>query len=90
MLKPVLGVAATGVVALLLWKLALPLIAMVLGLALFVIKMAFLVGLICFAVWLVRRLSRPGPRRPHRVDSVGGVAAGSRRRAKVGSPRSSR
>ncbi len=58
MLKPVLGLTATGIVAILAWKLVLPLVAVVVGLALFVLKVVFIAALVCFAIWLVRRLNR--------------------------------
>jgi hypothetical protein len=61
MLKPVLGLAATGIVALILFKLLalflLPLIGITIGLVLIAIKVAFwvLVGMV--AVWVFRRLT---------------------------------
>jgi len=62
MLKPVLGLAATGAAALLLWKLllvmVLPLIGAAVGLVFLVIKVGFLICTVLFAIWLVRRLSR--------------------------------
>jgi len=63
MLKPLLGLAATGVVAVLLWKLLavllLPLAATVLGILFVVLKFALLAGAVLFAVWLFRRWTRP-------------------------------
>jgi hypothetical protein len=62
MLKPVLGLAATGIVALILFKILalflLPLIGITIGLVLIAIKVAFwvLVGMV--AVWVFRRLTR--------------------------------
>jgi hypothetical protein len=58
MFKPVMQVAATGVVAFLLWKLAavllLPLLGVAVGIAAFVIKLGF-IALILFVLWLVFR-----------------------------------
>lgn len=65
MLKPVLGLAATGVVAVLAWKLVLltvlPLVGMAVGLLLLVFKVVFLVCAVLCAIWLVRRLTRKSP-----------------------------
>jgi hypothetical protein len=62
MLKPVLGLAATGIVALILFKvmalLLLPLIGITIGIFLIAIKVAFWVGVAWFAVWLFRRMTR--------------------------------
>ncbi len=62
MLKPVLGLAATGIVALILFKLIalllLPLIGITIGLALIAVKVAFWVLVGMFAVWVFRRLTR--------------------------------
>lgn len=62
MLKPVLGLAATGIVALILFKfvalLLLPLIGITIGIFLIAIKIAFWVGVAWFAIWLFRRLTR--------------------------------
>jgi type III secretory pathway component EscV len=62
MLKPVLGLAATGIVALILFKIIalflLPLIGITIGLVLIAIKVAFWVLVGMFAVWVFRRLSR--------------------------------
>lgn len=61
MLKPMFGLAATGIVALLLWKLLaaflLPLVAVAVGAVLVLIKLVFLVVAVMFAVWLFRRWS---------------------------------
>jgi hypothetical protein len=61
MFKPVLGLAATGIVALLLFKVfalfLLPLIGITIGLVLIAIKVAFWVGVAMFAVWLFRKLT---------------------------------
>jgi len=62
MLKPVLGLAATGAAALLLWKLllvtVLPLVGAAVGVVFLVIKVGFVICTVLFAIWLVRRLSR--------------------------------
>jgi hypothetical protein len=62
MLKPVLGLAATGIVALILFKLLalflLPLIGITIGLVLIAVKVAFWVLVGMFAVWVFRRLTR--------------------------------
>ena len=62
MLKPVLGLAATGIVALVLFKLLalllLPLIGITIGLAFVAIKVAFWVLVAMFAVWVFRRMTR--------------------------------
>lgn len=52
MAKPVLQLAAIGVVGVVLWKL---LAGVVFGLLFTIIKIAFIVGLICFGVWAFRR-----------------------------------
>ena len=60
--KPVLGVAATGVVAFLLWKallvLLLPFVGVVLGFAFLVAKAVFIGAMVCIAIWLFRRWGR--------------------------------
>jgi hypothetical protein len=62
MLKPVLGLAATGIVALILFKILalflLPLIGITIGLVLIAVKVAFWVLVGMFAVWVFRRLTR--------------------------------
>lgn len=62
MLKPVLGIAAAGFAAVVLWKLLglllLPLMAMALGFLIVVLKFAFIGAGICFAIWLFRRMTR--------------------------------
>jgi hypothetical protein len=62
MLKPVLGLAATGIVALILFKvmalLLLPLIGITIGIFLIAIKVVFWVGVAWFALWLFRRMTR--------------------------------
>lgn len=61
-MKPLLGVAATGVVAFLLWKVVLlfllPFIGIAVGFALLVVKFVFIGTAICVAIWLARRCSR--------------------------------
>jgi hypothetical protein len=62
MLKPVLSLAATGIVALILFKLLalflLPLIGITIGLAFIAIKVVFWVLVIMFAVWVFKRVTR--------------------------------
>jgi hypothetical protein len=62
MLRPLFGLAASGVVAILLWKLLavllVPLAAMALGFLVFAIKFVFVAAAILFAVWLFRRWTR--------------------------------
>jgi hypothetical protein len=62
MLKPILGVTATGVVAVLLWKLLLvfllPLIGIAAGFLFLVAKLVFVGVVVCVAIWLFRRLAR--------------------------------
>lgn len=56
MLKPVLGVAAAGIFGVILWKiLLLPLVAGLMGVLFTILKVALLVGAVCFVVWLLRR-----------------------------------
>ena len=61
-MKPVFGVAATGVIAFLLWKVLLifllPIIGVAAGLLFLVVKIVFLSVMICVAIWLFRRLAR--------------------------------
>jgi hypothetical protein len=61
-LKPIFGVAATGVVAFLLWKVMLvfllPLVGIAAGLLFLVVKIVFACLMVCVAIWLFRRLSR--------------------------------
>ena len=61
-MKPVLGLAATGIFAILLWKVMalflLPLFGLAIGFVFLAIKIAFIVGAICFAMWLFKRLTR--------------------------------
>jgi hypothetical protein len=58
MLKPVLGVAAAGILGVAIWKiLLLPLVAGLLGVLLTILKFALLAALVFFVVWLLRRNS---------------------------------
>ena len=62
MLKPMLGLAATGIVALILFKILalflLPLIGITIGLVLIAVKVAFWVLVGMFALWVFRRCTR--------------------------------
>lgn len=62
MLKPVLGLAATGVIALLLWKVMaiflLPLLGLAIGFVFLAIKIGFIVGAVCLLIWVFKRLNR--------------------------------
>ena len=62
MLKPMLGVATAGVVMLLLWKLLAVILLPMLGVALVVVftvlKVAFIIGTVCLAFWIFRRMTR--------------------------------
>lgn len=57
-MKPILGVAATGVVAFLLWKallvVLLPLIGIAAGFLFLVIKVVFVGVMVCVAIWVFR------------------------------------
>lgn len=57
-----LGVAATGLVAVLMWQVLmvflLPLIGIAAGFLFLVAKIVFVVVMICAAIWLFRRLAR--------------------------------
>ena len=59
MLKPVLQVAAVGILGVTIWKLAsfllLPLLGTVLGFAFTILKIALILGAILFVVWFLRR-----------------------------------
>ena len=61
-MKPVLGVAATGVVAFLVWKVVmlalLPLIGIAVGFMFLVAKIVFWCVVICIAIWVFRRMGR--------------------------------
>ena len=65
MLKPLLGIAATGVVAVLAWKLLvlilLPMVGLAIGLAALVIKVLFMLFVLVIAFWLYRRITRRDP-----------------------------
>ena len=60
--KPVLGIAATGLVAVLLWKVLLvfllPFIGIVAGFLFLVAKVVLVGVMVCIAIWLLRRRSR--------------------------------
>jgi hypothetical protein len=62
LLKPILAVAATGVVALILWRLVavflLPLIGVAVGVLFLVAKIVFFGVMICVAIWIFRRMAR--------------------------------
>ena len=62
MLKPLFGVAATGVAAVLAWKLLvlvmLPLVGLAIGVVAFMIKAAFLLFILLTSYWVYRRMSR--------------------------------
>lgn len=62
MLKPVLGLAATGVLALLLWKVMaiflLPLLGLAIGFVFLAIKIGFIVGAVCLLIWVFKKLNR--------------------------------
>ena len=64
MLKPVVTLAAAGVIGVALWKilsiLLLPLAGLVLGLVVTLVKVGLLVSLVMFAVWLFRRKEKGG------------------------------
>ncbi len=65
MIKPVMGVAATTVVAVLAWKilavLLLPVLGLALGFAVLVLKALVTVVALAVAWWAYRRLVRPTP-----------------------------
>ncbi len=62
MLKPVMGLAASGIVALVLFKLftmfVLPLIVVAVGITLVVLKWGLIALAIWFGLWLFRKLTR--------------------------------
>ena len=62
MLRPILTLAAVGVVGVALWQvlftLLLPLLGTVIGFVLMLVKIAFLIALILVAVWLLKRITR--------------------------------
>ena len=61
-LKPILGLTATGVIAVLLWKVVLvfllPFIGIATGFLFLVVKVVFVGLMVCVAIWLLRRLAR--------------------------------
>jgi len=58
MLKPVFGVAAAGILSVVIWKiLLLPLMAGLVGVLFTILKFALLAALVIFLVWLFRRNS---------------------------------
>ncbi len=62
MLKPVMGLAATGIVALVLFKLftlfILPLIIVAVGITAVIIKWGFILLMVWFAIWLFKKMTR--------------------------------
>lgn len=62
MLKPLLAVAATGVVAVLAWKImaivVLPLLGLAIGLVALVIKVFVILFVLMIAYWIYRRMTR--------------------------------
>jgi hypothetical protein len=63
-MRPVVTLAAAGVIGVALWKvlsiLLLPLAGLLLGLVLTLVKVGLLVALVMFAVWLFRRKDKEG------------------------------
>jgi hypothetical protein len=63
-MRPVVTLAAAGVIGVALWKvlsiLLLPLAGLLLGLVLTLVKVGLLVALVMFAVWLLRRKEKEG------------------------------
>ena len=61
-LKPIFGVAITGVVAVLLWKallvVLLPFIGIAAGFLFLVAKLVLGAVMVCVAIWVLRRLAR--------------------------------
>ncbi|MEO8200501.1 MAG: hypothetical protein ABI679_08285 [Gemmatimonadota bacterium] len=61
MFKPLLGVAATGIAAVLAWKLMaivmLPLLGLAIGFVALMIKLVVVFFVLVFAFWLLRRSS---------------------------------
>ncbi len=56
MLKPVATLAAVGIVGALLFKvLLLPMVGFMLGFLIFLLKIAFFVGLVWFGFWLFKK-----------------------------------
>lgn len=66
MLRPVLGLAATGVAAVILFKLLtvflLPLFGIAIAFVVIAIKIVFWFAVICFAWWLIKKLMGSEPR----------------------------
>lgn len=62
MLKPMLAIAATGIAAVLLWKVLavfmLPLLGLAIGLVALVIKIVFVLVLLMIAYWIYRKSTR--------------------------------
>lgn len=62
MLKPVLGLAATGIAALLLWKVfllfVLPVVAIAFGVAFTILKIGLIALAIWFGIWLFKKACR--------------------------------
>jgi hypothetical protein len=63
-MRPVVTLAAAGIIGVALWKvlsiLLLPLAGLLLGLVLTLVKVGLLVALVMFAVWLFRRKDKEG------------------------------
>ncbi|MFN8652137.1 MAG: hypothetical protein U0133_09575 [Gemmatimonadales bacterium] len=61
-MKPMLGLAAGGLIALLLWKVMivflLPLIGVAVGFLFLALKIGFIVGAILLALWIFKRMNR--------------------------------
>ncbi|HWA59421.1 MAG TPA: hypothetical protein VG692_19360 [Gemmatimonadales bacterium] len=61
-MKPVLGLAATGIVALILWKVLaaflLPLVGVAIGFVFLAVKIGFIVGAVLLALWVFKRVNR--------------------------------
>jgi uncharacterized membrane protein YhdT len=62
MLKPMLAITTTGILALLLWKalalLLLPLLGIALGMVITLFKFILLAGALLLSIWIYRRLNR--------------------------------
>jgi hypothetical protein len=65
MLKPMLAITTTGILALLLWKalaiLLLPLFGIALGMVIMLFKVILLAGVLFLSIWIFRRLNRNAP-----------------------------
>lgn len=55
MVRPVLGIAAAGILGFFVWKLAGFLLFPLIGLVLFAVKIAFVVAVVWFVIWLLRK-----------------------------------